>query len=698
MKLHAGEPYPLGATVDANGVNFALFSANATGVELCVFDADGKRELCRYQLPQKTHQVWHGYLQGAQAGLVYGYRVHGPYQPELGHRFNPHKLLLDPYCRQMVGKWQADDSHFGYVTGSPGDDLSFDSRDNAPFMPKSKVVDLAKLPSPDKAPWRHPISHSIIYELHVKGFTMTHPEVDDSVKGRFAGLATPAVLNYLTELGVNCVELLPIHSFFDEPFLSAKNLNNYWGYNSIGFFAPHPGYLSGDEIGEFRDMVAAFHRAGIEVILDVVYNHTAEGYHLGPTYSFRGIDNASYYRLHPNEPRYYINDSGCGNNLDLTHPRVLQLVMDSLRYWVEYMGVDGFRFDLATCLARETQGFDAGSGFLDSLAQDPVLCRVKLIAEPWDIGPEGYQLGRFPEQFSEWNDKFRDTMRRFWRGDAGMMGEFARRIHGSADVFEHGHRPPAASINFITSHDGFTLRDLVSYSQRHNEANGENNRDGHGENFSYHYGVEGETCDSAINELRQRQCRNLLTTLILSQGVPMLLAGDEMGNSQRGNNNAYCQDGPLGWLDWHNVDTSLQDFTRELISLRQRFPILCHRQFIHHSHGQHDTCLDWFSHDGEPMSKSSWAEAQCRTLSLILSGDLEYLQDGQRQALLLMVNADEVPRDFTLPVLSGLSTWQVLTHTQSTSCTAQSESQYRLQDRSLILLYAEFNNESGVIA
>ncbi|MEN8617683.1 glycogen debranching protein GlgX [Shewanella baltica] len=702
--LGAGEPLPLGANVEGDGVNFALFSANATAVELCLFDDNGEQEVARIALTEQTQQIWHVFVHGLKAGQLYGYRVYGSYEPQLGHRFNPNKLLLDPYARQLVGEYSDHESNYGYELNHKDEDLSFSKLDNAAYVPKCKVVDIRPLidiaakQSIQPVATRFqpkPLERSIIYEMHVKGFTAAHPEIEPNKRATFAGLATQPAIDYLAELGVTCVELLPVQAFFTEPFLLEKKLTNYWGYNSIGFFAPEPSYLSSDDIGEFRAMVDALHGAGIEVILDVVYNHSAEGSRLGPTFSFRGIDNLSYYRLHPNDKRFYINDTGCGNTLNINHPRMLQLVLDSLRYWVEIMGVDGFRFDLAACLGREAYGFDPGSGFFDALLQDPVLCRVKLIAEPWDIGPGGYQLGNFPVAFSEWNDRYRDTMRRFWRGDHSMLPEFARRFHGSGDFFEHGGRPPATSLNFLTSHDGFTLKDLVSYTQRHNLANGEDNRDGHQENFSHHYGIEGETEDSAILALRSRQQRNLLTTLFLSQGVPMLLSGDETGRTQQGNNNAYCQDNELNWFDWSakGMDTELLAFTQQLIALRKRFPLLCAKRFIHEqllaeSLADTGARLDWFSRQGEQMTKSLWTESMCRCLSVVLSGDLE--GQGKQQALLLMVNADDNPLAFTPPTFEHLSPWQCLIHTQTEPLDAQiSTTRYLLQDRSLMLFHAD---------
>ncbi|MDO6678878.1 MULTISPECIES: glycogen debranching protein GlgX [unclassified Shewanella] len=690
--LLTGKPYPLGASVDDNGVNFALFSANATQVVLCLFDEFGLNEQ-QFPLTQKTRQIWHGYLPQAKAGTLYGYRVYGPYQPLLGHRFNHHKLLLDPYAKQLFGELEANDATYGYQIDSPDSDLSFCSKDNAKYMPKCCVVDDRALRNRPVKRLNIPLEQTIIYETHVKGFSVLNPEVNDDIKGTYAGLAAPSSIQYLTQLGVNCVELLPVQSFFNEPFLIEKNLSNYWGYNSIGFFAPNAAYMSGESITEFRDMVDSLHDAGIEVILDVVYNHTAEGSRLGPTLSFRGIDNANYYRLVSNEQRLYINDTGCGNTFNSNHPQVLQLIMDSLRYWVEVMGVDGFRFDLASCLGRETYGFDPGCGFFDALAQDPVLCQVKLIAEPWDIGPGGYQLGNYPIAFSEWNDRYRDTMRRFWRGDHGMLPEFARRFHGSDDFFEHHGRSPSASINFITSHDGYTLKDLVSFNQRHNLANGEGNRDGHHENLSANYGEEGETSKVVINQTRQRQQRNFLATLLLSQGVPMILCGDEMGHSQQGNNNAYCQDNKISWIDWQTIDWSLVEFTSQLINLRQRFPILCHKDFIHVPDNKRDSGFVWYGRDGEPMSKRQWSEQSCRSLAVVItSGELAQ----QPHALLLVLNADVENQSFTLPSLNCYGPWQCLLSTQNLNNDnlAQSElikeSKAVLQSRSLMLFHANF--------
>ena len=514
-----GRPDPLGATWDGSGVNFALFSVYAEKVELCLFDAAGTREIERIVLPEYTNEVWHGYLPEGRPGMLYGYRVYGAYDPANGHRFNANKLLIDPYAKALVGPLRWSDAHYGYRVGSQREDLSFDRRDNARGMPKSQVVDLAFTWGNDKPP-RTSWGRTVIYEAHPRGFTMQHEAVPPQLRGTFAGLNTNAVVEYLRALGISAIELLPVHAFADDRHLVAKGLHNYWGYNSLNYFAPHAPYLSSGTLAEFKTMVARFHDAGIEVILDVVYNHTAEGNHLGPTLSFRGVDNASYYRLMPDDKRHFIDDTGTGNSLNMAHPRVLQMVMDSLRYWVTEMHVDGFRFDLATTVARESYGFDSQGGFLDACGQDPVLSKVKLIAEPWDVGPGGYQVGGFPPGWAEWNDRYRDTVRRFWKGDMGMLPDLAARLTGSADIFERNGRRPWSSINFITAHDGFTLNDLVSYNDKHNEANGENNRDGSSANNSWNHGVEGPTNNPAVNALREQQKRNLLATLLLSQGTP----------------------------------------------------------------------------------------------------------------------------------------------------------------------------------
>ncbi|MBB1267845.1 glycogen debranching protein GlgX [Shewanella sp. SR44-3] len=707
ISMLAGKPSPLGSTVDDGGVNFAIFSAHATQVVLCVFDQSGTKELAQYSLPQCTRQVWHGYLAGAQAGLCYGYRVYGPWEPELGHRFNPNKLLLDPYAKKLVGEVIEHPALYAYEPNGHDPkslmlDLTMSDTDSAPFMAKCQVVDLNMAHLAPITALNTPLEQTIIYEMHVKGFSQLNPEISPHLRGSFSALGEPASIAYLQQLGITAVELLPVQAFLSEAFLTAKGLSNYWGYNSIGFFAPHSAYLNRGDIFEFREMVSKLHQAGIEVILDVVYNHTAEGNELGPSYSFRGIDNASYYRLNQANPRYYLNDTGCGNTLNLNHPQVLTLVMDSLRYWVQVMGVDGFRFDLATSLGREAYGFDKGAGFFDALAQDPVLSHVKLIAEPWDIGPGGYQLGNYPLAFSEWNDRFRDTMRRFWRGDIGLLPEFAHRFHGSSDLFEHSGRSPSASINFITSHDGFTLLDLLSYQDRHNLDNGEKNRDGHQENFSANYGVEGSTSDKNILACRARQQRNLLSCLLLSQGVPMLCAGDETGHSQQGNNNAYCQDNPLTWLDWQEFDQTLIGFVARLIEIRKAFPALCAQKFIHNSQSSTEPSFAWFSRQGEVMTKSHWSECHNKTLILVLSAPKEYpLQQTEanqpssgelepQQALLLMLNADDSAHEFAFPQLATLAPWQCLLSSETAANEdVDATAQYSLMPRSLGLFYGQ---------
>ncbi|TQV80060.1 glycogen debranching protein GlgX [Exilibacterium tricleocarpae] len=661
MRVWPGEPYPLGATWDGRGVNFALFSANAKRVELCLFDRNGRREVERVTLEENTDQVWHGYLPDAQPGLLYGYRVHGPYEPHLGHRFNHHKLLLDPYARQLKGALRWSNAHFSYRVGSSQQDLSFDRRDSAHCMPKCVVVDPAFTWGTDAHP-RRSWSESIIYEAHVRGYTMRHPDVPENLRGTFTGMTQPRIIEHLQALGITAVELMPVHAFVDDRFLVQRGLRNYWGYSSLGFFAPEPRYLSTDDHTEFKRMVARFHDAGIEVILDVVYNHTAEGDHIGPTLSFRGIDNASYYRLQQTDRRFYINDTGCGNTLNLSHPRVLQMVMDSLRYWVNDMHVDGFRFDLASILGREDYGFDPGSGFFDAVRQDPALARVKWIAEPWDIGPGGYQLGHFPAGWAEWNDRFRDCVRRYWRGDQAILPELAKRLHGSSDIFEHGGRRPWSSINFVASHDGFTLADLVSYKERHNEANGEDNKDGHQANHSENYGQEGPTADPALRALRLQQQRNMLATVFLAQGTPMLLAGDEMGNSQAGNNNAYCQDNDVGWVNWDTFGDSaeqLRGFVGELSRLRRDFPVLRRAWFQHGSAvsaATGFTDIQWVGPNGGVMGKEEWHQHDSRCLGMLLAGDVAAGNSAPAptdDSLLIVFNAHARALPFQMPEVSG---------------------------------------------
>ncbi len=668
--VREGRPFPLGATWDGLGVNFALFSANATKVELCLFDIEGKRELERIELPEYTDEVWHGYLPGVRPGTVYGYRVHGPYEPDAGHRFNPNKLLIDPYAKQLVGSLAWGPELFGYVLDSPDKDKSFDTRDSARLVPKSRVIDPAFTWGEERRP-RVPWERTITYEMHVKGFTKLNTHIAEAERGTFAGLAHPRVANYLRELGVTSAELLPVHAFVDDSYLVEKGLRNYWGYNSIAFFAPDPRYLHSAFVNEFKEMVNQLHAAGIEVILDVVYNHTAEGNELGPTLSLKGIDNASYYRLLPDQKRYYINDTGTGNTVNLSHSRVLQMVADSLRYWATEMGVDGFRFDLATILAREPYGFDEGGGFLDACRQDPVLSSVKLIAEPWDIGPGGYQVGAFPPGWAEWNDKFRDTVRAFWKGDEGKLADFVSRLSGSADLFNKRGRKAWASVNLITAHDGFNLNDLVSYNDKHNEANGEENRDGHSNNHSWNHGVEGPTDDPEITALRERQKRNLLATLLLSQGTPMILAGDEFGHTQGGNNNAYAQDNEITWLAWDKIDPagrSLLEFTRKLIALRKAYPILHRGRFLM---GQHNPDLDvkdvtWLSPTGAEMEEGQWKDTNGRCVGMLLDGRAQptgIKRRGDDATLLLIVNAYHDVVEFTLPAVPEGARWMRLLDT-----------------------------------
>ena len=640
-ELEAGRNHPLGATWDGRGVNFALFSAPAERVELCLFDAATLQEVSRMALPSCTDQVWHGYLAGAQPGLVYGYRVHGPYAPARGLRFNPHKLLLDPYARAFAGAFRWSDAHYGYDTAHAGADLSFDTRDNAASMLKCRVVGPDYDWSGDRAP-RTALADSVIYETHVKGYSKLNTALPAELRGSYAGLAHPASIQHLQRLGVTAVELLPVQEFIDEHRLARAGLVNYWGYNSIGFFAPAARYASSaDPAREFRDMVKALHAAGIEVILDVVYNHTAEADELGPTLAFRGIDNTSYYRLR--DGRCYDDVTGCGNTLNVAHPRVLQLVMDSLRWWVAEMHVDGFRFDLATALAREGSGFDAGAAFLDTLRQDPLLAGVKLIAEPWDIAT--CETGRFPAGFAEWNDRFRDAARGFWLTGAVGCGEFAARLTASSDLFRHSGRAPQASINFVTAHDGFTLADLVSYQHKHNAANGQANADGNDNNRSINCGVEGPGTDPVVNDLRARHQRVLLATLCLAQGVPMLVAGDELGRGQHGNNNAYCQDNALSWLDWSAGEADLCAFAARLLALRRRHPALRRTGWFDGS----PTALEerdilWLARDGKEMTRAQWEDGSNRCFGFRLGRD-----HAQEHAVLVLMNAGNADLAFVLP-------------------------------------------------
>lgn len=668
-RIREGLPFPLGATWDGLGVNFALFSANATKVELCLFDAATEEELERIELPEYTDEIFHGYLPDAHPGLIYGYRVHGPYDPENGHRFNPNKLLIDPYAKQLVGELKWSEALFGYTIGHPDGDLSFDERDSAPFVPKCKVIDPAYTWGRDhrvSVPW----DKTIIYETHVRGISMRHPAVPEAVRGTFAGLANPEVVDHIKKLGVTSIELLPIHGFVNDQHLLQKGLNNYWGYNSIAFFAPHARYIASGKIAEFKEMVAHLHDAGLEVILDVVYNHTAEGNEQGPTLSMRGIDNASYYRLMPENKRYYINDSGTGNTLDLSHPCVLQMVTDSLRYWATEMHVDGFRFDLATILGRYHDGFSERHSFLVACRQDPILRTVKLIAEPWDCGPGGYQVGGFAPGWAEWNDRFRDTVRAFWKGDDGQLADFAGRMTGSGEMFNQRGRRPYTSVNFITAHDGFTLKDLVSYNEKHNEENDENNQDGTSNNVSWNHGAEGPTDDPEINELRLRQMRNFFATLLFSQGTPMIVAGDEFARTQNGNNNAYCQDSEIGWVNW-DLDEDGKDllrFVRRLIKLRNAYPILRRNRFLVGTYNEDIGVKDvtWLDPQANEMTTEQWEDSHGRCLGMLLDGRAQVSgirRPGADATLLLIVNAHHDVVNFVLPEVPEGEYWNCLVDT-----------------------------------
>jgi len=699
-----GNPYPQGANWDGAGVNFSLFSENATGVELCLYDdRDENLETSRIAITEQTDRVWHVYLQGVKPGLRYGYRVHGPYDPNNGHRFNPAKLLVDPYAKSIDGFLRWNDALFGYTIGHPDEDLSRDDRDSAPFVPKSVVVD----PYFD---WRNdsqlhiPWHETIIYELHVKGFTMLHPEIPDDLRGTYAGLAHPAAIDYLKKLGITSVELMPIHHSVADRHLLERGLTNYWGYNSLGFFAPDARFSAagsaGDQVAEFKNMVRTLHSAGLEVILDVVYNHTAEGNHLGPTVSFRGIDNTAYYRAVDGHPRYYMDYTGCGNTLNMRHPRALQLLMDSLRYWVTEMHVDGFRFDLAAALARELHEVDRLGAFFDIIHQDPTLSQVKLIAEPWDLGEGGYQVGNFPVLWSEWNGRYRDCVRDYWRGSDQGIAELASRLTGSSDLYESGGRKPYASINFLTAHDGFTLTDLVSYNERHNENNGEENRDGESNNRSWNCGVEGPAGDNReVNVLRARQKRNFLATLFLSLGVPMLLAGDEFGRTQLGNNNAYCQDNETSWLDWESVNLKQLEFTKEIIQFRKEHPVFCRRKWFQGKsiRGGDVNDLAWFRPDGEQMSDEDWGAGFAKSLGVFLNGDEIPSVDaaGRRvldQSFYLIFNAHWEPVEFVLPPEIWGQSWTRVLDTRNGDAPAEDDwpraagTKINVESRSLVVM------------
>jgi isoamylase len=700
MRVWPGAPYPLGATWDGVGVNFAIFSEHATRVELCLFDSvNDEVESVTIPLPEHTDMVWHGYLPDVHPGQLYGYRVHGPYSPHQGFRFNPHKLVMDPYAKVVGRAVRWNDALFGYRPGE--DDMSFDDRDSAPFAALAAVVDSAFTWGDDR-PRRTPWHETLIYELHVKGFTQLNPYVPETLRGTYLGLAAEPAIRHLTSLGVTAVELMPVHYHTDDWHLAKRGLDNYWGYNTLAYFAPDIRYASSsspmEAVREFKMMVRAMHAADLEVILDVVYNHTAEGNHFGPTLSLRGIDNTSYYRLLPNEPRFYQDFTGCGNTLNMRSPRVLQLIMDSLRYWVLEMHVDGFRFDLASALARELHAVDKLGAFFDIIHQDPVLSQVKLIAEPWDLGEGGYQVGNFPTKWTEWNGKYRDAVRRFWRGDGGGVSELATRLSGSSDLYEQSGRRPYASINFVTAHDGFTLADLVSYNEKHNEANGERNADGENHNLSWNCGVEGPTMDRRVLEMRERQRRNVMATLMLSVGVPMISGGDEMGRTQAGNNNAYCQDNEISWTSWEITPDrrDFLEFTRRLIRIWKDHPVLRRRKFFQgrRIRGADVSDIAWLDPSGHEMTDETWSSPDVRCLGVRLNGDAidEVDERGKRivgDTLLLILNAGEQAVAFTLPATKPEARWETLIDTADPWAPAQrlrAGGLYELLPRSMAVL------------
>jgi glycogen operon protein len=670
--VYPGVPYPLGATWDGEGVNFTLCAENATAVELCFFDTVYGKERSRIKLAERSHHVWHCYVPEIKPGQLYGFRVHGPFDPQNGHRFNPNKLLLDPYAKAIAGNVIWDKAVFGYEIGHPQGDLSFNSGDSAPYVPKSVVIDHRFDWEADKPP-KLPYSKTIIYEAHVKGFTYLHPQIPEKMRGTYGGIAHPIMINYLKELGITAIELMPVHHFLNDHSLSQKSLTNYWGYNTIGFFAPDDRYSSsgntGEQVFEFKKMVKALHAAGIEVILDVVYNHTGEGNHLGPTISFRGVDNAEYYRLTDNR-RYYMDYTGTGNTLNPMSPNVLRLIMDSLRYWILEMHVDGFRFDLASALARELHEVDRLGSFFDIIHQDPVISQVKLIAEPWDVGEGGYQVGKFPPGWAEWNGKYRDTVRDFWRGKDGMLAEFGLRFTGSPDLYFKEYRHPFASINFVTAHDGFTLHDLVSYNEKHNLENGEDNRDGEDHNRSWNCGIEGPTMDHYVNELRNRLKRNFIATLFLSQGVPMIVSGDELGRTQRGNNNAYCQDNEISWLNWHNADKDFLNYTCQIIHFYRAHPVFARRRWFK---GQpiKDIGIEdiaWYLATGEEMNDEDWNNGFAKSLGVYLNGKTMRSIGPTGEMILddnffIIFNAHHEPLEYRLPVEKYGKNWFLILDT-----------------------------------
>jgi isoamylase len=697
MRVWPGAPYPLGATWDGEGVNFAIFSENATGVDLCLFDGpDGEIETARITMREWSDQVWHAYLPDVRPGQLYGYRVRGPYDPGAGHRFNDTKLLLDPYALAISGRLTWDDSVFGYAIGDPRQDLAKHARDNARHVPRSLVVDGAFSWGEDRPP-RVPWNQTVIYECHVRGMTIRHPQVPEGLRGTYLGLVSDPIVDHLLGLGVTAVELMPVHHFVAAKHLVDRGLTDYWGYNSISFFAPDARYATADDgrqVAEFKSMVKALHRAGMEVILDVVYNHTGEGNHLGPTLSLRGIDNAAYYRLLPDDRRRYEDFTGCGNSLNMLHPRTIQLIMDSLRYWVKEMHVDGFRFDLAPALARELYDVNRLGTFFDIIHQDPLLSQVKLIAEPWDVGPGGYQVGNFPIKWAEWNGKYRDCVRRFWSGDEGQVAELAYRLSGSSDLYQTSDRRPNSSINFVTCHDGFTLEDLVSYEHKHNEANGEDNRDGTDANWSANWGVEGQTERLDVTELRDRIKRNFLATLLFSQGVPMLLAGDELGRTQRGNNNAYCQDNETSWLDWQLTprQQELLHYTRQLVEIRRSNPVLRRRSFFGprvSSKGVKD--VTWLRADGAEMTEADWHDAKNHVLGMMIDVSATDETDARGRpiegdTLLLAMNGGATARNFRLPQTDAAGRWSEIVRTASGERRALRGEALHLAAHSLVLL------------
>ena len=714
-----GRPYPQGATWDGTGVNFSIYSEGATGVELCLFDDPASAQCRTIPIHERSGHVWHCCVPGVRIGQYYGYRIHGPYEPEKGMRFNPAKLLIDPYAKAITGRVDWNAPVFGYELGNPDEDLKLDECDDAAAVPKGVVVS-AEFDWGNDAPPLTPLHDSVLYEVHVKGFTERHPQIPEEIRGTYAAFTHPVCIEYLKKLGITAVELMPVHSFFADKSLRDRGLTNYWGYNTINFFSPDARYSSsgdrGEQVGEFKSMVKAMHRAGIEVILDVVYNHTAEGNHLGPTLSFKGIDNATYYRTVTDQPRYYMDYTGTGNTLNVRHPQVLKLIMDSLRYWVCHMHVDGFRFDLAAALARELHEVDRLSAFFDIINQDPVISQVKLIAEPWDVGEGGYQVGKFPPVWAEWNGRYRDAARRYWKGDDGQLAEFGYRITGSSDLYQGDGRHPTASVNFITAHDGFTLEDLVSYNDKHNDANGEENRDGSNDNHSWNCGAEGPTEDPAIVALRERQKRNLLTTLLLSQGVPMICGGDEIGRTQRGNNNAYAQDNDISWFDWNLTDAqgALFEFTRELIELRKSHPNLHRRKFFQDRridpeapdravNGGAEADLVWLRPDGSAMKQEEWHAGWIRCIGLMLNG--QTLDDvnavGERivdDTFLILFNPHHEPIRFVLPSPKHGVAWDLCFDTsRKKGGTTRARRFYRLTERSLALFRADKSGSVPIV-